>query len=61
MRLCLIHADVASSDRSSFVQVMDESSVSEKDLAAGFLFRENDGVLGQKVGSRRSPIRKLTR
>lgn len=31
---------------------MDASSVDERDLAAGFLFRENDGVVGQKVRCR---------
>jgi hypothetical protein len=35
---------------------MDESTVAERDLAAGFLFRENDGVVGQKVRRLNRPL-----
>lgn len=33
--------------------VMDDKEVTEMDLGAGLLFREDDGAVGQKVSSRR--------
>ena len=35
--------------------VMDEGVVTVDDLSSGFLFREEDGALGQPVGSPTSP------